>query len=55
MAAARRPGEPVAPSADRSTDERRRRLKARNWALFAALVGFVVLIYIVAIVRMGGG
>ncbi len=36
-------------------DEARRRLKARNYALMAALLGFVVLVYIVAIVRMGGG
>jgi len=36
-------------------DEARRRLKARNYALMAALLGFVALVYIVAIVRMGGG
>jgi len=35
--------------------ERRKQLKARNWALLLALVGFVVLIYVVAIVRMSGG
>ncbi len=34
--------------------EQRRRLKARNWALFAVLAAFVVLVYFVSIVRMGG-
>lgn len=34
--------------------EKLRRLKHRNWALAAALVGFVVLVYIVSIVKMGG-
>ena len=35
--------------------EEKRRLKRRNWALFAALAAFVVLVYFVSIVRMGGG
>ena len=34
--------------------ERRKQLRSRNLALLAALLAFVVLIYIVAIVRMGG-
>ena len=38
-----------------SADEARRRLKARNYALFAALLGSALLVYVVAIVRMGGG
>ncbi len=32
-------------------DKRRRRL--RNWALLGALAGFVVLVYLVALVKMG--
>jgi hypothetical protein len=51
MAAARRPDERSAGDAEL----RRRQLKARNWALLAALVAFAVLVYIVAIVRMSGG
>ena len=34
--------------------EKKRRLKHRNWALAGALVLFVVLVYIVSIVKMGG-
>ena len=36
-------------------DERRKRLRQRNWALLAVLVGFVVLVYVVTIVKMKGG
>ncbi len=36
-------------------DEKRRRLRQRNWALLAALVAFVVLVYVVTIVKMQGG
>jgi hypothetical protein len=35
--------------------ERRRRQRARNWAIFLALAAFVLLVYIVTIVRMKGG
>ena len=35
--------------------EKRKRLKQRNWALLAALVAFVVLVYVVTIVKMKGG
>ena len=35
--------------------EKRKRLRQRNWALLAALVGFVVLIYAITIVKMKGG
>lgn len=52
MAAERRPDAPVAPARDPA--ERRKQLRARNWALLLALVGFAVLLYIVSIVRMGG-
>lgn len=37
------------------SEGRRRRLRSKNLALFAALIGLVVLIYLVSIVRMGGG
>lgn len=33
----------------------RNRLRAKNWALFAALVGFVAIVYFVSIVKMSGG
>lgn len=35
--------------------ERHRKQRTKNLALLAALIGFVVLIYLVSIVRMGGG
>ena len=44
---------PVAGPVDAA--ERRRRLRSRNLALLAALLGFVALVYVVAIVRMAGG
>lgn len=34
--------------------EKQKRLKQRNWALAGALVLFVVLVYIVSLVKMGG-
>ena len=34
--------------------EKRRRLRQRNWALLAALIGFVVLVYVITIVKMKG-
>lgn len=33
----------------------RQRQRAKNWAMFAALAAFAVLIYLIAIVRLGGG
>jgi fatty acid desaturase len=36
-------------------DERHRRQRARNWAIFLALAAFVLIVYIVTIVRMKGG
>ena len=41
--------------ADREAEERRRRQRAKNWALVAVLVAFVALVYAVSIVRMSGG
>jgi hypothetical protein len=46
---------PAARPVSSNPAERRKQLKARNWALLLALVAFVVLIYVVAIVRMSGG
>ena len=39
---------------ERDRDEARRRLRARNFALFGALLLFALLVYFVTIVRMGG-
>jgi hypothetical protein len=41
-------------SAVERSEEARKRQRARNWAVFAALLGFVVIVYIVSILRMGG-
>ncbi len=41
------------PSSDPA--ERRRQLRGRNWAMLIALAAFALLVYAVAIVRMGGG
>jgi hypothetical protein len=38
-----------------SNGERSRRQRARNWAIFLALAAFVVIVYVVTIVRMKGG
>jgi len=38
-----------------SRSEVHRRQRVKNWAILAVLVTFVVLVYFVAIVRMGGG
>jgi hypothetical protein len=35
--------------------ERSRRQRARNWAIFLALAAFVLIVYVVTIVRMKGG
>ena len=36
-------------------EERAKRLRHRNWAVFAMLLGFVVLVFVVSIVKMKGG
>ncbi|GIK99864.1 MAG: hypothetical protein BroJett029_40730 [Alphaproteobacteria bacterium] len=51
MAAVQRPQDRQGGGAD----VRRKQLRRRNLALLAALLGFAVLVYIVAIVRMSGG
>ena len=35
--------------------ERSRRQRARNWAILLALAAFVIIVYVVTIVRMKGG
>jgi hypothetical protein len=35
--------------------EKKKRLRQRNWALLATLAAFVVLVYVVTIVKMKGG
>lgn len=37
------------------SNERERRIRARNRALLAVLLGLVVLFYVMSIVRMSGG
>ncbi|MGH6937959.1 MULTISPECIES: hypothetical protein [Hypericibacter] len=41
-------------SAVERSEEAKKRQRARNWAVLAALLGFVVIVYIVSILRMGG-
>ena len=36
-------------------DQRSRRQRARNWAILLALAAFVLVVYVVTIVRMKGG
>lgn len=38
-----------------SNGERSRRQRARNWAILLALAAFVLVVYVVTIVRMKGG
>jgi hypothetical protein len=42
------------PDKDGAGQERARKQRARNWAIFAVLVGLSVLFYVLTIVRMGG-
>jgi len=35
-------------------EERRRRQRTKNWTLVAVLLGFVVLVYLITIVRLSG-
>ena len=44
-------------SLDRDNEGRelRRRQRTKNWLLFALLLGFVVIVYLVSLVRMGAG
>jgi len=45
--------DPVTPV--RSGEALRQRQRAKNWAMFAALAAFALLVYLIAIVRLGGG
>ncbi len=36
-----------------AVDERLKRQRARNWAILALLMGFVALIYVVTLVKLG--
>ena len=38
----------------REDEELLRRRRTRNWTLAGALLGFVVIVYLVSLVRMGG-
>ena len=38
-----------------SNGERQRRQRARNWAILLALAAFVLIVYVVTIVKMKGG
>jgi hypothetical protein len=42
-------------AADIPVEERERRIRARNRALLAVLLGLVALFYVMSIVRMSGG
>ncbi|MGH6893429.1 MAG: hypothetical protein ACREEP_14355 [Dongiaceae bacterium] len=44
-----------APDASPANEERLRRQRARNWAIFAALLSFVAIVFIVTIVKLKGG
>jgi len=44
-----------APHSSPAQQERRRRVRARNWAIFLALAAFVAIVYVVTIVKMQGG
>jgi hypothetical protein len=35
--------------------EAQRRQKQRNWAIFSALMAFVVVVFIISIIKMKGG
>ena len=43
------------PADGQQSNERERRIRARNRALLAVLLGLVVLFYVMSIVRMSGG
>ena len=38
----------------RGDEELRRRQRVKNWTLLGVLIGFVVIIYLVTLARMGG-
>ena len=40
---------------DNDEKDRKQRQKIKNWALLGILFAFVVVVYFVSIIRMGGG
>ncbi|MGH7123167.1 MAG: hypothetical protein ACREFI_02260 [Stellaceae bacterium] len=36
-----------------AVDERAKRQRARNWAILALLAGFVALVYVITLVKLG--
>ena len=40
---------------NRQGDEKKKRLRQRNWAVAIALVAFVAIVYAITIVKMQGG
>lgn len=42
----------MAAQSDPMTTERQRRLRSRNWAVFFALIAFVVIVYAVTIIKI---
>jgi len=38
---------------DLAVDERLKRRRARNWAILSLLVGFVALVYVITLVKLG--
>ncbi len=36
-----------------AVDERQKRQRARNWAILALLAGFVALVYVITLVKLG--
>jgi ferric-dicitrate binding protein FerR (iron transport regulator) len=55
MSAVQKTGDQSAQESAKDSDVRRRRQRARNWAIFLALAAFVLIVYVVTIVRMKGG
>ena len=52
----------MSPAADRPVTEQpergadvRRRLRVKNFVVMGVLIAFVILVYLVSLVRMGGG
>jgi hypothetical protein len=43
------------PIPTRLSPEALRRQKARNWAIFGSLMAFVILVFVISIVKMKGG
>ena len=46
---------PEASEEPQDAQEFRRRRRVKNWVLFGVLVAFVVVVYFVSLIRMGGG